>query len=111
MGQCKIEGGALVQSAFGPDASTVTVEDALNDRQPDAGAGEFLFAMEALEHAKELVGVLHVESCAIVAYGVNDLLRTLLAADTDDRTVALAGELGGVGNKVSPNLTHQRGIA
>ena len=45
----------------------VLVEDALYGRQPNPGALEVLGAMQPLEHAEQLVGVLHAEADAVVA--------------------------------------------
>src|SRR5712671_4393731 len=46
----------LTQFRFGPDASPMPVHDALNRRQPDAGAGVLACGMKALKRAEELVG-------------------------------------------------------
>ena len=43
------------------------MDDALHDREADAGTFEILRAMQPLEHAEELVGVSHIEAGAIVA--------------------------------------------
>src|SRR6202171_3448951 len=48
-----------VDRRLGPDTPAVTLDDALHDRQADAGAFEILDAMQALEYAEQLVGVLH----------------------------------------------------
>jgi hypothetical protein len=48
----EVKGGSLVYGAFGPDAASVTMNNALNRRQPDAGALEFAGGMEALERSE-----------------------------------------------------------
>ena len=63
--QRKKERGALVHLAFGPHFPAVPGDDALDDGESDAGAGE-LVTMQPLKHAEQLVDVLHVEARAIV---------------------------------------------
>ena len=66
-GDRKIECCALIHRRFGPDMPAMLADDAVHRGQPDAGALELLGPMEALEHAKQLVGVFHVEANAVVA--------------------------------------------
>ena len=42
-------------------------DDASHGSQSDAGAFEFVRAVESLENAEELIGIFHVEARAIVA--------------------------------------------
>src|SRR5262245_31270241 len=63
----EVEGCAPVDGRFGPDTSGMTLYDALCDGQAHAGAFEILGAVQPLEDAEQLVGVLHVEAGAIVA--------------------------------------------
>ena len=65
--RCEVERRAPIDRRFRPDPPAVTLNDALDDRQADAGALEILRAMQPLEHAEQLVGVAHVETGAIVA--------------------------------------------
>ena len=46
--------------------ATVPFDDLLADRQPDAGAGELFSCVQALEHAKDLVEVLRINSQSVV---------------------------------------------
>ena len=48
----EVERGAFVHLGFGPDMAAVAFDDALDDGKADAGALEFLGAMQALEHAE-----------------------------------------------------------
>src|SRR5688572_13996128 len=66
--QRKIKRRAAVQDAFRPDSPAVPGDDALHPRQANAGAFELLRAMQPLKHAEEFVGVLHVESDAVVTH-------------------------------------------
>src|SRR5258705_4916517 len=45
---------SLAHFPFGPDASPMPLHDALNGRQPDAGAGVLACGMQALKRAEEL---------------------------------------------------------
>src|SRR6267378_7567432 len=58
---------SLADFRFGPDASPMPVHDALNGRQPDAGAGVLACGMQALKRAEELVGIGHLEARSVVA--------------------------------------------
>src|SRR2546421_12683881 len=68
LAQREVEGGAAVRGALGPHLAAVPAHDALHDREPHAGAFVFLGGMEALEYAKQPVGVAHVEAHAVVAH-------------------------------------------
>ena len=46
----------------------MALDDALDDRQPDAGSREFARIVQPLERTKHARGVLHVESRAVVAH-------------------------------------------
>ena len=59
--------GALADGAFGPDSTAMTLDYSLDVRQPDTIAFEFVLRMQPLEDSEKLVGLLHVESRAVVA--------------------------------------------
>ena len=61
---------------LGPDVAAVAAHDALHRRQADAGAGEVVGAVQALEDAEQPVGIAHVEAGAVVAH-VEDLPAAL----------------------------------
>jgi len=50
--------------------------DAFDDRESDAGTFEFAGAMQALEYAEQLVGILHIEAGAVIP-------------DVEDRFIAI----------------------
>ena len=82
---------------------------------PTAGAFKFLRAMEALEDAEKIAGVLHVESDTIVPRtrkdgGVISLHRFLLPM-LNARIFATARVFGGVGQQVDENLFDKSRIA
>src|SRR3984893_598528 len=74
----EVECRALINRRFGPDSPAVAMDDALHDREADAGAFEILRAMQPLEHAEQLVGVSHIEASTIVA-DEDDLFTAYLA--------------------------------
>ena len=45
----------------------MTMNDALNGRQPDPGAFKFVSPVKALEYAEQLVYVFHIETDAVVS--------------------------------------------
>src|ERR1041384_8820217 len=75
--ECEVKCRALVHLALGPHAASVAVGDPLDRRQPDPGAGEFDNPVQALERAKEFIGILHVESSSLVAHTACRLLPVL----------------------------------
>ena len=62
----KVERRPFARTRFRPDAPAVTVDDALDGCQADARAGKLGGGVQALECAKHLVGIRHVETRAIV---------------------------------------------
>src|SRR5215470_4332417 len=88
--QREVKGGSLTETAFGPDAPAVPVNDALDRRQTDPGARELGGGVEALERPEELVRVGHVEADAVVA---NEEVPVLGAAELDLADRLLPGEL------------------
>jgi len=47
------------------------MDNALHGRQADADAGEFLFAVQALESAKQLVGLFHIKTSPIIPHKIS----------------------------------------
>src|SRR6266540_4131577 len=79
-----------------PHAAAVAANDALDDREPHAGALVVLRPMQPLKDSEQLAGVLHVETHAVVLHVVGGGFVGAVAAagaDLDRRVVALAGEL------------------
>src|SRR5262249_41617385 len=110
--QREIEGCAIVDPAFAPDAPTVALQDAAHRSQADPGALEFIFAVQTLEHTEQFVRVLHVESDAVIFDEDRDLVLVLLMhTDADHRFLAQARVLDGVGKEVDHGETKKVGIA
>ena len=68
--ECEIKRRAFFGFRLRPDAPAVTVDDALDGCQPDAGAGKFTRRVQALERAEEFVCVRHIEASAVIFYEV-----------------------------------------
>src|SRR3712207_1299611 len=66
----EIERRSLPHRAFGPHPAAMAVDNAAYGGQADAPSFELRRRMQALEGAKQLVGVGHVEPGAVVAYEV-----------------------------------------
>ena len=60
------KGGALAGHAERADSAAVPFDDAAHIGQPDAGSLEVLHPVQALEHAEQLVRIVHAEAHAIV---------------------------------------------
>jgi hypothetical protein len=86
------------------------LHDPLHDRQTDAGALEVLGAVEPLEDAKQLVGIRHLKSRAVVLDEVRQFAGARGAADFDCRPGARARELPGVANEVRQDLPDQSAV-
>src|SRR5262249_19630736 len=94
----KVKRRALVHSGLGPDAPTMTMDDALHNRQTHPCPFVIFGAVQALKHAEEFVRIGHVEAHPVVPDKI-DLLSLLLAtADRDYGYLALAGKFERVGH-------------
>src|SRR6185437_14812662 len=87
---------SFAHDAFSADAPAVAIDDSLYRCQPDPSAGELLVRMQALESAKQLVRIGHVEAGPVIAD--KKLSRAILAnrAELDPRAVAFGGEFPGI---------------
>ncbi len=79
----------------------MALDDAPHAGQADAGALELFHAMQALEYAEQLAGILHVEADAVVPHVDHDLARALFCADLDHRDVTGAAVLHRVVDEVA----------
>lgn len=93
--------GTFSRNSAGPDSPFVPDNDSAYGGQSDAGAFEFSRTVQALEGAKQLAGVGHVKSGAVVADKKYRLpVRLKLPPDVDDRSRVLAGELPGIADQI-----------
>src|SRR5438128_1355388 len=74
---------ALFGLGLGPDAPAVPVDHSCHDSQPHPGSLVVLRPVHALEHAEQLVGVLHVEPDPIVLHVVDRLAVLVRSTDLD----------------------------
>src|SRR2546427_10044614 len=109
--QGEVERRPLVLPAFAPDASAVTVDDALHQRQPHAGPLEVGCRVQALKHTEQLACVPHVEAGAVVPHIVHTLAVIIPRTDLDLGVGALARELEGIADEIREDLTQQRAVA
>src|SRR5918997_106833 len=103
------EGGALADVALGPHHAPVTLHDALDRREPYAGALEVLRRVQALERAEELGRVGHVEPDPVVADVVDR--APVRDAELHDGAPLLLGELERVAQQVLERDPQQAGVA
>ena len=76
------------------------MHDALDGREPDPGALELVWGVQALEGAEEVLGVAHVEAGAVVAYEERHAAGGLVRPQLDERRLVPRRELPGVTQQV-----------
>src|SRR5690348_5492783 len=104
------EAGALLRRAGRGDLAAVTLDDALDRRQADAGAGELVDAVQALERAEQLGDVTHVEAGAVVAHEVAAPAVLHLGAELDARARVARRVFPGVAQEVLEDEADERGV-
>src|SRR5207247_11147286 len=82
-------------------------DDSPHIGQTDAGALEISRSMETLKHAKELVGITHIEPDPIIAHEENVPAVGLDAADFNTRLLASSGVSESIGDKINQHLSKQ----
>lgn len=92
---------------FGPDAATVALDHPLDSRQPDARAGELFGGVQSLERLKELVRILRIKACDIIANEINRRSIAFHPTELDAWRGLATGELPGVPEEVFKNDPHQ----
>ena len=107
----EIKGCPFVFFGFRPNAAAVPKKDALNVREADACAFEFLFEVEALEDAEEFANVLHIETYTIIAHKYNVLISSSLRAELDFSTFSRPRIFNGIGNEVGKDDTKHGAVA
>jgi hypothetical protein len=70
----------------------MVVDDALDDGQTDAVAGELVRAMQTLERAKQLIGVFHVKSGPVVTNEIGLFTIVIIDAELYPALLVLAGK-------------------
>ena len=106
----KEERGALVWCRFGPYLSCVSTDDALYDCQPHTRPFVLIGSVKALEDAKKLIGVPHIEPCAVVPDEVDYACSPFLAAYLNTRRLAVPGIFEGIGDQIQPHLPKYGGV-
>src|SRR3569623_631331 len=99
-----METRAALGLGLGPDPAAVSRDDAPHVGQPDAVAGEFGSAVQALEHTEKLAGVFHIEPGAVVGHREDIFTVALtLYLDRELRHLAPAGVLDRIADQVLPH--------
>ena len=80
------------------------MDNALHDRQPHSSAFILSRAMQPLEDAKELVGILHVKAYAVNPHKVDLLVPLLQTANLDPGYLSMRRELERVGEQIRIDL-------
>ena len=75
--QGKAKGGTLPGLGLDRDAAAVPFDDLLADGQSDAGAGKLFPLVQPLEHAKDLVEVLRINSQSVVFHREDPFLPAM----------------------------------
>src|SRR5882724_4462504 len=108
--QSEIESGAAVHGALSPNPATVTLDDALDGSQSDAGTFEFSAGMQALKRTEQLMYVCRIETGAIILQEIS--VRTSLTGDSklDAGSFFSAREFPGVLKQIHQDDTQQGGV-
>src|SRR5690242_6050242 len=96
----KEKGCSIANRAFCPDPSIVSGDNPLDSREPNARAWIFSGGMKALESAKQLISVAHVEPGAIVANEIRCTPGFILDTDFDRGILSLRREFPGIAKQV-----------
>ena len=86
------------------------MDDALHNGQAHPGSFVLFGAVQALEDAKELVCICHIEADPIVLDKIDVFPSNLATADFDHSDLALAGKFEGIGQQIDQDLLEQGGI-
>src|SRR5450756_1084962 len=98
---------AMVHFGLGPYPAAVTADDALHDGQANPRAFKILRPVEPLEHAKQLVHILHIKPNTVVAHKINIFAVFARATNLHDGRCPVTGVLDRVGLQVDPDLLQQ----
>src|SRR5262245_36746657 len=105
--QGKVKRRALVHDSLGPDASTMTVDDALHNSEAHACALILLGAVQPLKHVEELMSIAHVETYTIIFDEIDVLVAGALTTRFNAGDLTLTGELERIREEVDQNLLQQ----
>jgi len=86
-------------------------DDAHDDGEPDAGAGELIHTVQPLEYSEQLVVILHVETHAVVADRIHGVVGVFSPCDLDPRRGGAAAVFHRVADEVYPDLFQERRVA
>src|SRR6266404_5535604 len=100
----KPKGRAPLDFGLGQGSASVPGNDAVDIRQADTRALKSIRCVQALEYTKKLVGMLHVESSAIVADIKFQFVGKIFAPHTNFSVLAFAGIFDRIRQQVDPNL-------
>ena len=105
------ESGPIADCALGPGAAVVPVHDLADAGQADAGAGELLRGVQALEWLEQLVRECGVEARTVVPHVAADAgVRGGGHPELDRSVVAATGELPGVVQQVVQYFADKVGV-
>src|SRR5713226_10052427 len=109
--QSEVERRSLIDGALGPDPAAVPGDDAHDGGEPDARALELGRGVQALEHAEQLVRVLHVEAGAVVPDHEGPAAVDVDGAEFDARLRLLGGVLPAVAEEILEDNPQQTGVS
>jgi hypothetical protein len=104
--QGKVKRGAGIDLAFGPSATVVTQNDAVDIGESDACAFKVLVVVQALKHAEQFADVAHVKARAIIAHGEYMAVGGIVAVENlNDGGIAMAGVFERVADQIASHLS------
>src|SRR5258708_1586687 len=85
----------------------MTANNPLHNRQSNTGSLKLLNTVQTLEHAKQLVVILHVKACTVVLDEIGRHVINLPPPYFNASSLALAGKLQGVCEQIDKYLFEQ----
>src|ERR1039458_10476459 len=105
-GNREVKRGAAPGLRFHPDATPTALHDLLADGQPDARAGVLFVGVQPLEDREDTLGILGLDSDAVIADGKNPFISLLLGRNVNPGRLDV--ELDGVPDQVLKQLHQQQ---
>jgi hypothetical protein len=93
----KVKGRSLIHFSLSPDPAAVSLDDALDYGQADAGAFVFRANVQALENPVQIVGKLFIKPHTVVFNVIDSFLALGGSAHLDDCGLPATGKFDGIG--------------
>ena len=100
----------MVDFGFRPNATTMALDDLLNNGQTHAAAFVFVAAVKPFEGHEQSVDALHVKADAVVGDAIDGATLRSDGVNGDHRLLAGAAELDGIAQEIHEDLTQENDV-